>query len=276
MADVLELDPVGVGERVAAVTLRLPSATGSSRSAVPQTTRTGHSILRRVERGPPRMGVRLFGQWLHSHRRAGDAEHQVGDQLRRNVLVARRVMKRGCTPAADWRGEQRRPRRVGRRRAAAAASPGKWSSVVAAAIRRQPASRPQAPVRRPRRARPRTASCSARVAAQRIAHQVRRLDPRLVEGSCSRASSQHVGRRARARRAAVRPRAPANVSAITSCWRSSAGSTSSHVRQVSVKPCRHTSGGPEPPRCRGVKEAFTGCRLVNDRLTIVLHSGTFK
>jgi uncharacterized cupin superfamily protein len=31
------------------------------------------------------------------------------------------------------------------------------------------------------------------------------------------------------------------------------GSTSSQVRHVSRKPCRQTSGGPEPPRCRGVK-----------------------
>ena len=36
------------------------------------------------------------------------------------------------------------------------------------------------------------------------------------------------------------------------------GSTRSHVRQVSVNPCRQTSGGPEPPRCEAVKLEYTG------------------
>jgi hypothetical protein len=33
------------------------------------------------------------------------------------------------------------------------------------------------------------------------------------------------------------------------------------VRQVSVKPCRHTSGGPEPPRWDGVKVEYRRRRL---------------
>ena len=37
------------------------------------------------------------------------------------------------------------------------------------------------------------------------------------------------------------------VGASTSCLASSIGSTSSQLRQVSVKPCRQTSGGPLPP-----------------------------
>src|SRR3974390_1615945 len=49
------------------------------------------------------------------------------------------------------------------------------------------------------------------------------------------------------------PAGPRRVRARTSGWGSSDGSTSSHVRHVSVKPCRHTSGDPEPPRNEGVK-----------------------
>ena len=48
------------------------------------------------------------------------------------------------------------------------------------------------------------------------------------------------------------PAWPASVSARTSWRRSSAGSTSSHVRHVSTKPCRQTSGGPAPARREGV------------------------
>ena len=51
---------------------------------------------------------------------------------------------------------------------------------------------------------------------------------------------------------------PTSVGASTSWWRSSSGSTRSQVRQVSVKPCRSTSGVPAPPRWDGVKVEGTG------------------
>ena len=54
-----------------------------------------------------------------------------------------------------------------------------------------------------------------------------------------------------ARRAAARPRGPASVGASTSWWRSSAGSTSSHVRHVSVKPCRQDERRPGAAAVRG-------------------------
>src|SRR3954471_9759623 len=53
------------------------------------------------------------------------------------------------------------------------------------------------------------------------------------------------------------PAWPINVGASTSWRRSSAGRTRSQVRQVSVKPCRHTMGGPAPPRCSGAKAVST-------------------
>ena len=59
------------------------------------------------------------------------------------------------------------------------------------------------------------------------------------------------------------PAWPRSVGASTSWWRSSSGSTSSQVRQVSVKPCRQTSGGPEPPRWAAVKVKDTPRRLVS-------------
>ena len=52
------------------------------------------------------------------------------------------------------------------------------------------------------------------------------------------------------------PACPSSVGASTSWWRSSTGSTSSQVRHVPVNPCRHTSGGPEPPRCEGVNSGL--------------------
>src|SRR4051812_49947222 len=58
------------------------------------------------------------------------------------------------------------------------------------------------------------------------------------------------------------PAWPINVGASTSWRRSSAGRTRSQVRQVSVKPCRHTMGGPAPPRCSGVKAVSTPLRLI--------------
>src|SRR4051794_6108491 len=60
------------------------------------------------------------------------------------------------------------------------------------------------------------------------------------------------------------PAWPGRVGASTSCLRSSAGSTSSHERHVSVKPWISTSGGPEPPRWSDVKTLPSGGRtLVN-------------
>lgn len=53
------------------------------------------------------------------------------------------------------------------------------------------------------------------------------------------------------RPARVAEQRPASISR----WRSSAGSTSSQVRQVAVKPRRPTSGGPELPRCDGANMA---------------------
>src|SRR3954470_14971908 len=53
------------------------------------------------------------------------------------------------------------------------------------------------------------------------------------------------------------PAWPASVGASTSCSRSSAGRTRSQVRQVSVKPCTHSRGVPEPPRWNGVKREST-------------------
>src|SRR5215208_7197916 len=58
------------------------------------------------------------------------------------------------------------------------------------------------------------------------------------------------------------PAWPIRVGASTSWRRSRAGSTSSHVRQVSVKPCRQTSGSPEPPRWAGVNAVSRRRRLL--------------
>ena len=57
------------------------------------------------------------------------------------------------------------------------------------------------------------------------------------------------------------PAWPTSVGASTSCCRSSCGSTRSQVRQVSVKPCRSTSGVPAPPRWDGVKVEGTARQL---------------
>src|SRR3954469_7348701 len=65
------------------------------------------------------------------------------------------------------------------------------------------------------------------------------------------------------------PACPASVGARTSCRRSSAGRTSSHVRQVSVKPCRQTSGGPDPPRCDAVNVTDALGTMVVDDLDVV-------
>src|SRR5687768_12329215 len=70
------------------------------------------------------------------------------------------------------------------------------------------------------------------------------------------------------------PAWPGSVGASTSWRRSSAGSVSSQVRQVSVNPCRSTSGGPEPPRCAAVNTAASLRRLLErDGLQAVLLRG---
>src|SRR5690349_4810404 len=76
------------------------------------------------------------------------------------------------------------------------------------------------------------------------------------------------------------PAWPGSVGASTSCERSSAGSTSSHERHVSVKPWISTSGSPEPPRWNGVKtlpsdrtHPIVACVVLDLRQTHCLEHG---
>ena len=79
--------------------------------------------------------------------------------------------------------------------------------------------------------------------------------------SIARSIASGAGRSVTSSTSGGPPAWPTSVGASTSWWRSSSGSTRSQVRQVSVKPCRRTSGGPEPPRCDGVKVEGTRRRL---------------
>ena len=87
---------------------------------------------------------------------------------------------------------------------------------------------------------------------------MRGLEPRLVHRPLDRVGEHRVVDLALDRRAAGVPGEGRREHVVLA---SSAGSTSSHVRQVSVKPCRQTIGEPEPPRWDGVKPEFTAPTL---------------
>ena len=109
------------------------------------------------------------------------------------------------------------------------------------------------------RARPRAASCSATNPPSELPTMCAVSKP-----AASIARSIASGRTAALTSPSSRgpPAWPTSVGARTSWWRSSAGRTSSQVRQEPVKPCSRTSGVPEPPRCAGVNCEDTRPRLV--------------
>lgn len=92
------------------------------------------------------------------------------------------------------------------------------------------------------------------VAAERVADQVRDLKPRAVHRVLDRVSDQGVADLALKRRpagVAEQRRREYVVMALEFLQHEL------QLRQVSMNPCRHTSGDPEPPRCDGVKPEYT-------------------
>ena len=175
----------------------------------------------------------------------------MGDELGRDVLVARDDELRRAAPALG-RGDDRVGVRC-RRPGLLVQSRLQGEQLCERACRRAP-SRPRA--RRPPRSargrgrraaarRSRRASCPRR-ARCRSPRRPWRARPR--RRSCSR----WAGLRAR-----PRPRARAGSGRGRRDGARAPGSTRSHVRHVSMKPCRQTSGDPAPPRCDGVKARYT-------------------
>ena len=155
VADAVELDPVGVRQPVVAVARgrRRPRRAAGPRS--PRRPAPGSRSARRRARQPSRRANSTIGATALAGR---DADHQVGDQLGRDVLEV------GGDVLA-WRGAGPRRWRRSRRRAARRPRPAPASSVKKSSVScndSSPAAQPPAGASATTdSARPRAASCSA-------------------------------------------------------------------------------------------------------------------
>ena len=246
MPDAVEHDPVGVGQPVAPEAR--PPAAASAGPGPPSPTRCarGSRSARRPAASPraARASMRSVvaaqaaaprSWWASSS--AGRCSQSLGGVPRRAPAPLRRRhdrlrVRRGAAHELAHRREVVQRGAEGPRRPA-------------------PSPRP-APARRRVSARPRAASCSATCPPSELPTRCAVAKP---AASIARSTASARVAPVSSPATAGPPACPASVGARTSCRRSSAGSTSSHVRHVSVKPCRQTIGGPAPPRWAGVNVA---------------------
>jgi hypothetical protein len=184
---------------------------------------------------------------------ADDAEGLVGEELGGQVLVVGGDELGRAAPAlrsghqrrdgSRHRAQLRLHRRVERERLAVG-----LVTARPATSGRQRHNRLRPP------ARPRAASCSATKPPSELPTRCAVAKP---AASIARSTASGIVAASTGLSSGGPPAWPISVSASTSWWRSNVGSTNSQVRHVSVKPCRHTSGVPEPRRCAGVKREIT-------------------